>query len=699
MGWIALRKLGEVRTRRLEVKGAKFVLDGKERVFFSAELHYFRVNPSEWEDRVIKIKDAGFDSVSSYVPWFWHEYEERRFDFSGVTDPRRNLIGFLRLLEKYDLGLIFKPGPYIMSELKNEGLPFWIYNAVPQAIARTMDGKQHPTKVFSYLHPDYLRFVERWYKNVAEIIRAFNNVWLVQVDNEVGMLQWITTHGDYNENTIRRFRDYLEEKGLVECVYEIDNWSYGKAFSQRLMIEYHVFIRQYYKEYLETLKRYLEESGVDLPVIVNIHGFDMVEYAKRGKRYPIGVSQLYSCGVSENVLLSGDYYIGNVVHENFSDLAIANAIMYAVQGKSQPLFSAEFQSGFQLDKPKLLPSTLELTSLQCIGNGMNGINYYMFVGGINPEGSALMGSYHDWQAPISLNGELRRGYFVLKNLISRMRELEPDIAKTKPVFDTYFGFIPEYYSTEHFREHGIDVSDLEFKRDVSIFDGVIRGLKLLNYNFGGINLSNTASVLDPSSVKSLWVFSYKRMPLRIQKSLVDYIIHGGRLVIFPEIPVEDEFGNECRVLMDVLEIEEIAKSGWNMVQSFGIEINAFHVDTYKLSGEYTAFAHNEDSKVCGFAKEIGKGKAVILGFGLELEREYKLGVVRRVCEMLNIERSFEVECQDFVDVYVRRSDSKCFIFVNNYDEYDKDAIVSINGQNVKVRSKARSGEIISLDLD
>ncbi|MGQ9856847.1 MAG: beta-galactosidase [Fervidobacterium sp.] len=694
-----MRKLGEVRTRRLEVKDAKFVLDGKERVFFSAELHYFRVNPSEWEDRVIKIKDAGFDSVSSYVPWFWHEYEEGRFDFSGVTDPRRNLIGFLQLLEKYDLGLIFKPGPYIMSELKNEGLPFWIYNAVPQAIARTIDGKQHPTRVFSYLHPDYLRFVERWYKNVAEIIRAFNNVWLVQIDNEVGMLQWITTHGDYNEDTIQKFRNYLEEKGLVECVYELNNWSYGKVFSHRLVIEYHLFIRQYYKEYLETLKRYLEESGIDLPVIVNIHGFDMVEYAKRGKRYPIGVSQLYSYGVSENVLLSGDYYIGNVVHENFSDLAIANAIMYAVQNRNQPLFSAEFQSGFQLDKPKLLPSTLELTSLQCVGNGMNGINYYMFVGGINPEGSALMGSYHDWQAPISLNGELRRGYFVLKNLIAKVRQFEPDIAKANPVFDTYFGFIPEYYSTEHFKEHGIDVSDLEFKRDVSIFDGVIRGLKLLNYNFGGINLSNTASVLDPSSVKSLWVFSYKRMPLRIQKALVDYVKHGGKLVIFPEIPVEDESGNECRVLMDVLEIDGITKFGWNMVQAFNIEINAFHVDVYKLSGKHTAFAYNEDSEICGFVKEIGKGKVVVLGFGLELEREYKLDIVRRVCELLNIERNFEVECQDFVDVYVRKSDNKCFIFVNNYDDYDKDAIVSVNGQRVKVKSKARSGEIIPIDLD
>lgn len=674
-----------------------FVIDEKKKFLFSAEIHYFRLPKEEWEDRLKKIKDAGFDTISFYVPWFWHEIEDGFFDFDGRSNERRDLSGFLSLADSYGFDIIFKPGPYIMSELKNEGLPDWLYEKIPNAIAKTIDGKVHPTRVFSYLHKDFLKYVKRWYENVLSVAKAHNLI-LVQLDNEIGMLQWITGHGDYNEDTITRFKEFLKRTDVEYCE-ELGNWTYGKNFSKRLLKRYHEFSREYYAEYLKTLANYVKESGINVPVIVNVHGFDMVEYAKRGKNYPIGVSQLMNSSRIENAILSGDYYIGNVVHENFSDLAIANAVMYAVQDKKQPLFSAEFQSGFQMDRPKLTPSTLDLTSRLCVGQGMNGINYYMFVGGENPQNSGLMGTYHDWQAPIGKNGELRKSYFVLKRLIAEIREIEDSLLRSKPVFDTFFGFIPSYYSTEYFSEHGFDISDLSFKRNVSIFDGVIRGLKLLNYNFGGINLEQNCDV-DPKIYNSLWVFSHQFMPKDVQIKLSRYVKNGGKLVLFPEIPLYDEFGDECLELYKMLEISDVTKYGWKFAQIFDTKVNAYHIDAYKLYGEYELYGWDKDGNVCVFKKNISKGSIFMLGCGIELEREYKLKIIENICKAMEIQKTLDLISEDgFVDGYVRKSDREGIAFLNNYDDYDKNVEVIIDGvRRTTVNLQSRSGKILRFKL-
>ncbi|MCX7653077.1 MAG: beta-galactosidase [Fervidobacterium sp.] len=669
-----------------------FIIDGKKEFIFSAEIHYFRLPQKDWEDRLEKIKNAGIDTISFYVPWFWHEIEDGTFDFHGKTDERRNLLGFMKIAELLGFNIIFKPGPYIMSELKNEGLPAWIYEKIPHAIAKTLDGKLHPTRVFSYLHPDFLRYVERWYDNVFSIAKEFNVV-LIQIDNEVGMLQWITGHGDYNEDTLNRFSEFLKDNDKELCE-ELKTWTYGKKFSQRMTIMYHKFLRLYYAKYLDTLSSYIRKFGIDVPVIVNIHGFDTVEYAKRGKNYVVGVSQLMKAKNIENSILSGDYYIGNIVHENFSDLTIANSLMYAIQNVDQPLFSAEFQSGFQTDRPKLLPSTLELTSRLCIGQGMNGINYYMFAGGVNPDDYGLMGSYHDWQAPIGSNGELRRSYFVLKEFIAEIRDIEEKLLRSKPVFDTFFGFIPSYYSTEHFLEHGMNISEISFKRDISVFDGILRGLKLLNYNFKFIDLENGENI-DPCKYNSLWVFSLKFMPRVVQQKLVRYVESGGKLILFPEVPFFDEFGNECTNILKMLGISNVNSQGGGFAKIFDTEVNAYNLETYKLDNECKVYGISREGDVCAFKKDYRNGAVLVLGCGIELEREYKLRVIESICNIMNIQRSFELVSEDgFLDGYMRRSDMEDIFFVNNYDDYDKKAKIIIGGSYITTAViHSRSGKI------
>ena len=60
---------------RIRYDGQCLTIDGKDVFIRSAEFHYFRTPPELWRDRFQKIKDAGFNTVDTYVPWNWHERE------------------------------------------------------------------------------------------------------------------------------------------------------------------------------------------------------------------------------------------------------------------------------------------------------------------------------------------------------------------------------------------------------------------------------------------------------------------------------------------------------------------------------------------------------------------------------------------------------------------------------------------------
>jgi len=89
----------------------------------AAEIHYWRIPPDTWNERLSQIKDANIVAISTYVPWNFHEYEVEKYDFTGETNPRRDLEGFLRLCEEIGLKVIIRPGPYINAEWNGWGIP------------------------------------------------------------------------------------------------------------------------------------------------------------------------------------------------------------------------------------------------------------------------------------------------------------------------------------------------------------------------------------------------------------------------------------------------------------------------------------------------------------------------------------------------------------------------------------------------
>lgn len=105
----------------------QFYLDGNPFRIISGGMHYFRVLPEHWEDRLLKLKALGCNTVETVVPWNLHEPKKGEFDFTGeklhgLTD----LVGYVKLAQKLGLWVILRPSPYICAEWEFGGFPAWL---------------------------------------------------------------------------------------------------------------------------------------------------------------------------------------------------------------------------------------------------------------------------------------------------------------------------------------------------------------------------------------------------------------------------------------------------------------------------------------------------------------------------------------------------------------------------------------------
>jgi len=106
----------------LTISGNQFQLDGQPFRILSGAMHYFRVHPDYWEDRLLKLRAMGLNTVETYVAWNLHEPRPGEFHFDGGLDLER----YLTLAGSLGLKAIVRPGPYICSEWDFGGLPSWL---------------------------------------------------------------------------------------------------------------------------------------------------------------------------------------------------------------------------------------------------------------------------------------------------------------------------------------------------------------------------------------------------------------------------------------------------------------------------------------------------------------------------------------------------------------------------------------------
>lgn len=106
----------------LEIKNGKLYLDSEEFHIYSGAMHYFRIPSEYWEDRLLKLRAAGLNTVETYVPWNFHEPKKGKFNFEGML----NIEAFIKKAQELGLYVIVRPGPYICAEWDFGGLPAWL---------------------------------------------------------------------------------------------------------------------------------------------------------------------------------------------------------------------------------------------------------------------------------------------------------------------------------------------------------------------------------------------------------------------------------------------------------------------------------------------------------------------------------------------------------------------------------------------
>lgn len=62
-----------------------------------------------WEDRLLRAKALGLNTIQTYVPWNLHEPRAGTLNFEGIAD----LVSFLKLCQKLGFVVMLRPGPYI----------------------------------------------------------------------------------------------------------------------------------------------------------------------------------------------------------------------------------------------------------------------------------------------------------------------------------------------------------------------------------------------------------------------------------------------------------------------------------------------------------------------------------------------------------------------------------------------------------
>lgn len=148
-----------------------FLLDGAPHQVISGAMHYFRVHPDQWADRIHKARLMGLNTIETYVAWNAHSPSEHEF----ITEGQLDLARFLDLIAAEGMHAIVRPGPYICAEWWDGGLPAWLLRE-PDARPRSRDPR-FMSAVTSYL--------ERVYAVIAPYqIDRGGPVVLVQIENE-----------------------------------------------------------------------------------------------------------------------------------------------------------------------------------------------------------------------------------------------------------------------------------------------------------------------------------------------------------------------------------------------------------------------------------------------------------------------------------------------------------------------------------
>lgn len=356
-----------------------YYLEKNSKPYFgiSGEMHFSRMEKKRWRDELIKARMGGIRVISTYVIWIHHEEEEGIFDFTGNRDIR----GFVSLCKELGLYVILRVGPFAHGEVRNGGLPDWLYGKPFEVRTR---------------NEAFLSLAGIWYEKIAEQVKGLffsedGPIIGVQIDNEYmhSSAPWEMTTGISNEWVFAGDggNDYMldlkriaAEKGLLPVFYTCTAWG-GAMAPDSLM-----------------------------PLWGGYAFRPWIFYKKREdqKEHPATEEYRYQDFHKNGVVCTNDF------KPNYAPETRPYACCEMGGG-----MMCSYDYRFQLD----FKSVDAMANIK-LASGCNFLGYYMYHGGTNPIGkygtflneNQVEKRSYDYQAAIGEFGQIRESYQRLKSL-------------------------------------------------------------------------------------------------------------------------------------------------------------------------------------------------------------------------------------------------------------------------------------------
>ncbi|HEV3091289.1 MAG TPA: amino acid permease [Candidatus Cybelea sp.] len=177
-----------------------FGVDGRPFFVYGAAFFYERIPRAQWPDALAAYKRLGINTIDLYVIWNWHEPAEGVRDFTGATDPRRDLVGLLKLIHQDGFRIILRPGPVIRNEWRNGGYPAWLLETPPyrMPLHDVLEGRYPATATLQNTQADaaaaewlangtHLSAAADWLRDVLHAVEPYaHDVLAIALDDDQG---------------------------------------------------------------------------------------------------------------------------------------------------------------------------------------------------------------------------------------------------------------------------------------------------------------------------------------------------------------------------------------------------------------------------------------------------------------------------------------------------------------------------------
>jgi len=585
---------------RLGARDGAFTIDGRPTFLYDGELHYFRVRPELWRAGLERLKSAGMNAVSTYVPWVWHEPEEGRFDFTGETRPGRNLAAFLDCVRDVGLLLMVRPGPLIYAEFDGLGIPTWLGDRYPDTVVVRRDGRRDRGEFFwnhSLGHPVYRARARTWYETVAKFLAPWWNDPIVswQLDNETGLM-FANRVGqiDFNPDTLVRYRVWLEARyrtvDTLAAAWGRTIASFAEVLPPRPPLaqpeisDWQTFLEAWIDDYLVFLARTARAVGVPVPLVHNEQGIqhsprhgdeaeariDFVGY----DIYPKASPGAFTC----------DFPFASSLYPG---------IFSAYRTPEKPTIAFELGTGWFDPRAKVSDAAVVQNVFGSIAHSARGICLFTTHDGREPSGEP-----YEFGAPIDEFGRPTARYRVLSGVGAFLARWADDLLAMEEIHDPVgFGiYFPNFrYAAGDYFSDSEQVDPHRYLQFLS--QGGIHALLLC----AGIN----PHVVDLSELPAqpladlqvLFLTTKGMLDTETYGKLEGYVAGGGHLVTTPGPPNRDLAGREARFgalfpLQPVAERRlDVVRTWWTVARSI---VPYFLFERPWLSDRHRSSAHVVD---------------------------------------------------------------------------------------------------------